>query len=165
MSRRKAFLVILLGLCLIILSLILLNETHLQRATRFAKTNDGADLLNELVFEHLSYYRNEKDDIPDSLKSLFSKEKDLSSIHFKNDDTISFWFTWSSHEPEKWQEIVYRKNDEFDKTALVPDNDDWKIKESEDEMSSFGGGANGKGYVKIKRIYPCWFFVEEYNPT
>ncbi len=165
MKKRKNLLIILFGLCLIIFTVIILNETHLQRATRFAKRNDDTRLLNEFSIDHLSYYRDDEGNIPNSLKMLFSREKDLMSIHFKSNNTVSFWFSWSSRDPEKWQEIVYQKNNEFDMSVLVPDNDDWKIEESENEILSHGGGANGKGYVKIKRIYPCWFFVEEYIPT
>ena len=141
-----------------------INESLLQtKVNRFIKDIQAKAIIDEATVLPCFYH---KEDIkPTYIDYLFKKEKDLITIRIIDKENISFWFTWSSPEPEKHCEIIYQSNDEFDLDYLIPYTDHWEIAYEENNASSYGGGANGKGYVHMTRIKPCWFYVETYIPT
>ncbi len=161
--KKKKWIILLITVLIVILLIWSIDETPQTKANRFIKDIQAEAIIDEAAVLPCSYL---KEDIkPAYIDSLFKKAKDLITIRIIDKETISFCFTWSSPEPEKYCEIIYKSNDEFDSDYLIPDTDHWEIAYEENKASSYGGGANGKGYVQMTRIKPCWFYVETYLPT
>ena len=161
--KKKKWIILLITVLIVILLIWSIDETPQTKANRFIKDIQAEAITDEAAVLPCSYL---KEDIkPAYIDSLFKKAKDLIMIRIIDKETISFWFTWSILEPEKDCEIIYRSNDEYNLDYLIPDTDHWEIAYEENKASSYGGGANGKGYVQMTRIKPCWFYVETYLPT
>lgn len=162
MNKKRR--IILLIIVLVVIQFIWnINDSRQIKANRFIKDIQAKVIIGEAVI--LPCYYHKEDIKPTYIDFLFKKAKDLITIRIIDKETISFCFTWSSPEPEKHCEIIYKSNDEFDSDYLIPDTDRWEISYEANEASSYGGGANGKGYVHMTRLKPCWFYVETYIPT
>ena len=95
---------------------------------------------------------------------MFEKERDLTYICYINADEVAFDFSWRTADAEHSCRVIYHEGDIFDMNILIHWEPEWKVESKENEMISTGG-ANGKGYIKMKRIIPKWFYVESYLPT
>ena len=117
MNKRRR--IILLIIVLVVILLIWgINESLLQtKVNRFIKDIQAKAIIDEATVLPCFYH---KEDIkPTYIDYLFKKEKDLITIRIIDKENISFWFTWSSPEPEKHCEIIYQSNDEFDLDYLI----------------------------------------------
>ena len=96
-----------------------INDSRQIKANRFIKDIQAKVIIGEAVI--LPCYYHKEDIKPTYIDFLFKKAKDLITIRIIDKETISFCFTWSSPEPEKYCEIIYKSNDEFDSDYLIPE--------------------------------------------
>ena len=177
MKKRRILILSLASLAVLILIVFLIlllirpSESNLDRANRFALRYKDVPWLNA-SFSNLpvSYYTpydpfwKQTENMPEAIRLMFMKEKDLILIKIRSADEVTFDFS-SFYSPEEDWGILFQKQDIFDMDYLIPYDAEWKVESKDDEILAYGGGANGKGYVFMRRIIPQWFFIASYLPT
>lgn len=102
------------------------------------------------------------------VSKLFEQRKDLEQIDTTDNGSVIFILSWSKeYIAEGSIHLIYQQDDLLNSNMVPLDflQQDWILSTSENEISYNGGGSDGRGYIRITRIKPCWFRLEQYFPT
>lgn len=106
--------------------------------------------------------------MPSSMGKLFEQRKDLEQIDVADNGTVVFTFSWSNeYIAEGSNHLIYQPDNRLNPQMISLDflRQNWVLSIGENHISYSGGGTDGRGYIRITRIKPCWFRLEQYYPT